>query len=126
MSVYEQFYDVSPIGVIDQNKWTMYKPGVMTELVTGFRGSSVFAPMIGWQQWEGEALQTWETELLPGDVTGAEIPMTANYVSTSQPFDSRMRKWALKRYADKTQIHKSDQRFQQWLLSGEKDRKSVV
>ena len=89
---------MSPIGVIDQNAWTEYKPGVMTELVTAFRGQAIYTPFVQWAAWGSEAQTTYETELVPLDVSAEEIPMTANYLPVEQPFDSRMRRFSVARY----------------------------
>ena len=114
MSVFETFYDLNPVQVIDQNKWTEYRPGVRTELVTAFRGTGLYTPMINWQPWIGQAQETWETELLPADVDAQSISLTTNYLPVTLPFDSRKRKFAVLRYGDKLQLHKSAQYFNQW------------
>jgi len=105
MSVFEQFYDLNPINVVDQNKWTEYRPGVKTELVTAFRGTSVYTPLIQWRPWEGEAQSSFESELIPADVDAESISLTTNYLPVTMPFDSRMRQYSVMRYGDKLQLH---------------------
>lgn len=97
MSVLESFYDVSPVGVIDQNNWDARQ----AEVQYRYQKYSLYLPMISWKPLTGDANAqvNWETELIPGDVDADEISMTANYVDTAQTFDSRQRKFAVKRYA---------------------------
>jgi hypothetical protein len=121
MPVLESYYDLSPIRVIDQNRWTTYSDGVIPELLFSFRESSLYTPLINWGPWQGRGDENWETELFPLDVDAEEIGWTTNYVTARQPLESRKRKFALARYGDKTQIHKADKRFQQWLLNGKTD-----
>ena len=121
MSVYEAFYDVSPVHALDQNKWDLK----LAEVALQFRESSVYTPLINWVD-HTEAQNVWESELLDGDVDAEEISMTANYVTAGMPFDSRMRKFTVGRYGDKVQMHKSDNYFNQWKLSGGSDFRPLL
>ena len=114
MSVHEQFYDVSPVKAIDQNKWDLK----LAEVQMQFQAGGFYTPLLEWRE-HTDAQTVWETEMIEGDTDAEEIPMTANYVDAEMPVDSRMRKWNVARYAGKVQMHESENYFQQWRFSSE-------
>lgn len=122
MSVFEAFYDLNPIGVIDQNKWDERSP----EINYAFRRQAVYTPLVRWEA-QGPAQNEYEFEMIPGDVDTDDISFTANYVGDPYGIDSRMRKWSVKRYGDKVQLHKSMNVFNQWKLSpGNRDWRPLL
>jgi len=120
----EQFYDLNPIGVIDQNKWAVYHP----EVALAFRRISLYTPLVDWDadisQFRTQDIT--EFELFEGDVDHNPIPLTANYIDAAYVPDSRSRQFAVDRYGGKVQVHKSSSYFQQWKLSGGNDWKPMM
>lgn len=117
-------YDLNPISVIDQDKWTVQMP----EVALAFRTMPViYTPLIDWtnETQQSGAQTTYAHELMEGDVDTAEIPMTANYID-SYGVDSRSRKFATARYGDKVQLHKSSNIFTQWKKSGGRDWRPLL
>lgn len=118
-SNFEQFYDMNPVAVIDQNQWDER----IREVVLRFRDEPVvFTPLIEWgnQTQQTGAQTVIETELMEPDINPNPIPMTANYIK-ALGVDSRQRSLSVLRYGDKVQLHKSSNVFQQWSLSGGRD-----
>lgn len=123
MSVFEQFYDLSPVSVLDQNKWDVR----LAEVQLAFRNQALYTPLLQWQPWQNDGSSVmWETELIPADIDAEEIPMTQNYIDAGQPFDSRQRRFTTKRFGDKVQLHKSDNIFQQWQMNGSRDWRPLL
>lgn len=123
MSTLDRFYDINPVGVIDQNKWTVQDP----EVNLAFRRRSFYTPLIDWDasmQATG-ASEMIEHELIEGDVNFNEIPLTANYID-SMGVDSRYQKFSVARYGGKVQMHKSSNVFQQWKISGGRDWRPLL
>jgi hypothetical protein len=75
MSDLQMFYDLNPIGVVDQDKWDLKSPEVNAQ----FRSQAVYTPMMDWDASSQDtgALNVVEFELLEGDVDSNPIPMTA-------------------------------------------------
>lgn len=118
MSILEQYYNSSPVGVIDQNKWTLQTP----EVQLLFRNNALYTPLMTWDATPQQtgAANTTEFELLEGDVDANPIPLTANFVDAAG-IDSRARDFSVLRYGDKVQYHKSDAYFNMWKMSGGRD-----
>ena len=76
----EQFYDVSPVNAIDQNKWDLK----LAEVQMQFQGGGFYTPLLEWKE-HTDAQTVWETELIEGDTDAEEIPMTANYIDAEMP-----------------------------------------
>lgn len=125
MSTLQQYYDLNPISAVDQNQWTERDAAINLEAMNQFRNRSLYTPMIGWEPQLNGAQTTFEYDMIPGDVDGDEIPMTANYVDATG-VDSRMRSWTVTRYGDKVQLHKSSNVFQQWTFGGGRDWRPVL
>ena len=121
MTTLEAYYDLSPVGVLDQNQWDERR----AEVQLNFRRNAIYTPLITWQA-SGPAQNQWEYDLIPGDVDSDEISMTANYIDTPQSFDTRMRKYVVKRWGDKVQMHKSDARFNQFIANGSRDWRPLL
>lgn len=125
MSTFEQFYDMNPISVIDQNKWTVQHP----EVALAFRrGPAIYTPLV---EWADETERTGAsniiyTELMEGDVDTSEIPLTANYIDAPMGLDSRARTWTTSRYGDKVQMHETLNIFQQWIINGKRDWRPLL
>jgi hypothetical protein len=125
MATFEQFYDMNPISVIDQNKWTVQHP----EVALAFRrGPSIYTPLV---EWADETERTGAsniiyTELMEGDVDTSEIPLAANYIDDPMGVDSRARSWSSSRYGDKVQMHETINIFQQWLINGKRDWRPLL
>ena len=113
----EDYYNINPIAVIDQNQWDDRIP----EVVMNFqRGPTIYSPLIDWTDRSAQtgAQTSIFTDLLEGDVNNDEISFTANYIEDPLGLDSRQRELAVKRYGDKVQVHKSSNYFQMWKQSG--------
>lgn len=124
MATFEQYYDLNPVAVIDQNQWEVRTP----EVAMQFRQQPVvFTPLIDWtdETRQTGAATTVATEILDGDVDFDEIPFTANYIDATG-IDSRERKYTVTRYGDKVQLHKSSNIFQQWKMSGGRDWRPLL
>lgn len=124
MATFEQYYDLNPVAVIDQNQWEVRTP----EVAMQFRQQPVvFTPLIDWidETRQTGAATTIATEILDGDVDFDEIPFTANYIDATG-VDSRERKYSVTRYGDKVQLHKSSNIFQQWKMSGGRDWRPLL
>lgn len=125
MSTFEAYYDINPVARIDQNQWD----DKVLELVMQFRQQPVlYTPLIDWdnRQQQTGAQTTRYTEMLEGDTDVDEIPFAANYIGVTTGVDSRARSLSSKRYADKVQLHKSNNIFQQWNLSGGRDWRPLL
>jgi hypothetical protein len=125
MSTFETYYDMNPISVIDQNKWTVYHP----EVALAFRrGPSIYTPLVEWTDETARtgAADTVYTELMEGDIDTVEIPFTSNYIDQPMMIDSRARTWRTNRYGDKVQMHKTMNMFQQWQINGQKDWRPLL
>jgi hypothetical protein len=125
MSTFEQFYDINPIAVIDQNQWDDRIP----EVALQFRTQPViYTPLVDWDDTSQRtgAATTIHTELIEGDVDVDPIPLTSNYVKSPIGVDSRARTLATARYADKIQLHESSNIFQQWKMSGGRDWRPLL
>ena len=119
MADYEYFYDINPVGVVDQNHWTLKDAQVNLQ----FESQAVYTPLIDWDSSPmATGAETIETfELMEGEVDSNPIPMTANYIAEAQAVDSRSRKWSVLRYGDKVQLHESSNIFNQWKFSNSND-----
>jgi hypothetical protein len=120
----DQFYDLNPISVIDQDQWDLNMP----EVALQFReGPTVYTPLMDWSaEAAGTGARTAKThELLQGDVNSNSIPFTANYIA-ALGLDSRQRTMNYARYGDKVQLHKSQNIFTQWQKSGGKDWRPLL
>ena len=118
-SSFEQYYDMNPVAVIDQNQWDLR----IREVMLRFREEPVvYTPLIEWgnRTQQTGAQTVIETELMEPDINANPIPMTANYIK-ALGVDSRQRSLSVLRYGDKVQLHKSSNIFQQWQLSGGRD-----
>lgn len=113
-----EFYDISPVGVIDQNRWDVRT----AEVSLVFRKRALYTPLVDWDATPAVtgAVSTIETELIEGDVDANPIPLTANYID-AQGIDSRFRRYVVERHGGKVQYHKSDTYFNQWKISGGRD-----
>jgi len=123
-STFEQFYDLNPISVIDQDKWTVQMP----EVALAFRTMPViYTPLVDWtNDTERTGAQTtYVSELFEGDVDTNEIPLTTNYIE-AQGVDSRKRTYTSVRYGDKVQLHKYSNIFTQWLKGGSRDWRPLL
>lgn len=123
MSVFEQYYDINPIGVIDQDQWDYRYP----EVALQFRDRSVYTPLIDWTDDPAKlgVMGTIVTELMEGDTNADEVPMDAMYID-AQGIDSRSRTYSVKRYAGKVQLRKNENVFTQWKKSGGRDWKPLL
>lgn len=113
----EDFYNINPIAVIDQNQWDDRVP----EVVMNFqRGPTLYSPLIDWTDRSSEtgASNSIFTDLLEGDVNNDPIAFTDNYIRDPLGLDSRARELSVLRYGDKVQVHKSSNYFQMWKMSG--------
>lgn len=113
----EDFYNINPIAVVDQNSWDDRIP----EVVMNFqRGPTIYSPLIDWTDRSKVtgAQNSIFTDLLEGDVNNDDIAFTANYIEDPLGLDSRQRELSVKRYGDKVQVHKSSNYFQMWKASG--------
>lgn len=121
----DNFYDINPVAVIDQNHWTPQ----LEEVMWLYRESPViYTPLV---DYDTEAMQTGaettiRTELMPGDVDIEEIPLTANYINAYLAVDSRSRRLTQRRYGDKVQLHSSENIYQQWRMSGGRDWRPLL
>lgn len=125
MSTFEQFYDINPVAVIDQNKWDDRIPEVALQFRTY---PTLYTPLIDWDDTSSRtgASTTIFTELMEGDVDVDSIPLTANYINSPIGVDSRARTMATSRYGDKIQLHESSNIFQQWRMSGGRDWRPLL
>jgi len=119
------YYNNNPIGVIDQNTWTDRDPEVAMQFI---QGPSIYTPLIEWTDRSAQTGAQWSqfTELLEGEADTEELTMTQQYIADPLGVDSRMRQLTTARYGDKVQLHKSDNIFQQWKLSGGRDWRPVL
>jgi hypothetical protein len=117
---FEDYYNINPIAVVDQNTWTDKIPEVIMQFQTG---PTIYTPLITWTDRSGATGAEYSefTELLEGDVDNDEIAYTDQYILNPQTIDSRMHKITTARYGDKVQLHKSAKIFQQWKMSGGRD-----
>jgi len=123
MSTFEQYYDLNPIAVIDQDQWDYRYPDV----ALAFRNQAVYTPLVDWTS-DPQKLGvtgTIVTELLEGDTNADEIPMSAMYID-AQGIDSRARTYTVKRYGGKVQLHKHENIFTQWQKTGGKDWRPLL
>lgn len=113
-----QFYDISPVGAIDQNRWDLRTAEVSLQ----FRKRALYTPLIDWDSSPAltGAVTTIETELIEGDVDANPIPLTANFID-AQGIDSRFRRFSVERHGGKVQYHKSDAYYNMWKMSGGRD-----
>lgn len=121
----EDYYNINPIAVVDQNLWDDRIP----EVVMNFqRGPTIYTPLIDWTDRSRQtgASTSIFTDLLEGDVNNDEIAFSANYIEDPLGVDSRQRELAVKRYGDKVQVHKSSSYFQMWKMSGGRDWKPLL
>ncbi len=123
MSQLEQYYDLNPIAVIDQNRWDYRYP----EVALQFRNSAVYTPLVDWTSdlQKLGVMGTIVTELIEGDTNADEIPMNAMYID-AMSVDSRSRTYSVKRYGGKVQLHKHSNIFQQWQFSGGRDWRPLL
>jgi len=122
-SIFEQYYDINPIAVIDQDRWDYRYP----EVALQFRNNAVYTPLVDWTndpQTMG-VMGTIVTELMEGDTNADEIPLTAQYIDATG-VDSRQRTYTVKRYGGKVQLHKYESVFTQWQKSGGKDWRPLL
>lgn len=121
----EDFYNINPIAVVDQNTWDDRIP----EVVMNFqRGPTIYSPLIDWTDRSRQtgAQTSHYTDLLEGDVDNDPIAFTANYIADPLTIDSRERELTVLRYGDKVQVHKSANYFQMWKMSGGRDWKPLL
>ena len=118
------FYDLNPVGVIDQNQWTLKD----AEVNLAFRAQALYTPLIDWDPspMQTGAVNTEQFELMESEVDSNPIPMTANYIADAQAVDSRSRKFTVLRYGDKVQLHESSNIFNMWRISGGRDWRPLL
>jgi len=123
MSTFEQYYDLNPIGVIDQDQWDYRYP----EVALQFRDHAVYTPLVDWTDDPSRlgVMGTIVTELIKGDTNADEIPMNAMYID-AMGVDSRSRTYTVKRYGGKVQLHKHENVFTQWQKSGGRDWRPLL
>lgn len=123
MSNIDRFYDMNPVGVIDQNSWTEHDP----EVNLAFHHTALYTPLIDWDNHMAQtgAMTYIEHELMEGDVNYNPIALTANYID-SQGLDSRYRTFTAQRYGGKVQLHESSNIFNQWKISGNRDWRPLL
>lgn len=123
MSTFEQYYDINPIAVIDQDQWDYRYP----EVALAFRNKAVYTPLVDWTDDPARlgVMGTIVTELIEGDTNADEIPMSAMYMD-AMGVDSRSRTYTVKRYGGKVQLHKHENVFTQWQKSGGKDWRPLL
>lgn len=124
-TTFEDYYNMNPIAVVDQNVW----PDRIAEVIMRFQtGPVIYTPLIDWtnrSQTTG-ASQSIFTELLEGDVDFDEIAMTTMYITDPAYIDSRKRELAVQRFGDKVQLNKTSNIFQQWRASGSRDWRPLL
>ena len=122
---FEDFYNMNPVAVIDQNLWTDRVPEILMQFQ---EGPTIYTPLIDWmdrsQQTGAQYSQFFE--LLEGDVNFDEISYTAEYIPQPAGVDSRLRQLTTARYGDKVQLHESDNIFQMWKMSGGRDWRPLL
>jgi hypothetical protein len=123
MPVFEQYYDLNPIAVIDQDQWDFRYP----EVALLFRNSAVYTPLIDWTNDPAKlgVMGTIVTELIEGDTNADEIPFDAMYID-AQGVDSRSRTYSVKRYGGKVQLKKYENLFTQWQKAGGRDWRPLL
>ena len=123
MSTFEQYYDLNPIGVIDQDQWDYRYP----EVALQFRDKAVYTPLVDWTDDPAKlgVRGTIVEELIEGDTNADEIPMSAKYID-AMGVDSRSRTYDVKRYGGKVQLHKYESVFTQWEKSGQRDWRPLL
>jgi hypothetical protein len=122
---FEDYYNINPISVVDQNLWDDKVP----EVILNFqRGPTIYTPLIDWvdQSRATGASTSIFTDLLEGDVDNDEIAITDQYIPEPAGVDSRQRKLMVKRYGDKVQYAKSSGVFQMWRMSGGRDWRPLL
>ena len=122
---FEDFYNMNPVAVIDQNLWTDKVPEILMQFQTG---PSIYTPLVDWmdrsQQTGAQFSQFFE--VLEGDVNFDPIAITAEYIPQPAGVDSRMRQLTVSRFGDKVQLHESDNIFQMWRSSGGRDWRPLL
>jgi hypothetical protein len=122
---FEDYYNMNPIAVVDQNVW----PDRVAEVIMQFQtGPVIYTPLIDWtnrSQTTG-ASQSIFTELLEGDVDFDEMTMAQMYVTDPSYVDSRKRELAVARYGDKVMLNKYSNIFQMWKMSGGRDWRPLL
>ena len=94
---FEDFYNMNPVAVIDQNLWTDKVPEILMQFQTG---PSIYTPLVDWmdrsQQTGAQFSQFFE--VLEGDVNFDPITITAEYIPQPAGVDSRMRQLTVSRF----------------------------
>jgi hypothetical protein len=94
---FEDYYNINPVSVIDQNLWTDKIPEIVTQFQTG---ATIYTPLIDWmdrsQQTGAQFSQYFE--VLEGEPNFDEIAINAEYIPEPQGVDSRMRQLTVARY----------------------------
>lgn len=122
---FEDYYNINPVAVVDQNLWDDKIPQVIAQFQ---RGPSMYTPLVDWtnrSQQTGAAVSQY-SEILEGDVDFDEIALTAMYIPEPMGVDSRQRELRVARYGDKVQLAESSNIHQMFILSGQRDWRPLL
>lgn len=122
---FEDYYNVNPVAVIDQNLWDDKVPEVIAQFQTG---PTIFTPLVDWTDRSartGAAVSQY-SEILEGDVDNDEIALTAMYIPEPMGVDSRQRELRVARYGDKVQLAESSNIHQMFVMSGQRDWRPLL
>lgn len=117
MATFEDYYAINPVSVVDQNSWDDKIAEVAMQYITK---PLVFTPLVDWTDESARtgALSTIFTELIEGDINSDPIDYDLQYLDQALGVDSRSRTLPMSRYADKVQLAKNSNYFNQFQMNG--------